>query len=379
MEANTALKKTALHETARKAGARMVPFAGWEMALQYEGLLEEHKAVRQSCGIFDISHMRVLRMRGRGVKDALQQLVPTDLFRIGTSEACYTVLLNESGGILDDLIIYDRGWNEEEQTHELLLIVNAACTTNDMAWISEELGTEDITIEDHKKDGCLIAVQGPDSATHLEELLGSTLRGLPQFGHQQLAIPSIGKAVIARTGYTGEDGFEILLARDAGIKLWETLIRKGIQPCGLGARDILRLEAGMHLYGQDMDSETTPLDAGLGWLVHLEMPKEFRGRNALEKQTQTGARTRQIGFRLEGKAIPRTGYPIYGRDSGGHEKKIGRVTSGGWSPVLQKGIGLGLINNECSKSGSTICVEIRGKRIEATIHKKNILKQFKGG
>jgi aminomethyltransferase len=167
MEANTALKKTALHEAALKAGARMVPFAGWEMALQYEGLLEEHKAVRQSCGMFDISHMGVLRMRGRGVKDALQQLVPTDLFRIGTSEACYTVLLNESGGILDDLIIYDRGWNEEVQTHELLLIVNAACTTNDMAWISGELGTEDITIEDHKKDGCLIAVQGPDSATHL--------------------------------------------------------------------------------------------------------------------------------------------------------------------------------------------------------------------
>jgi aminomethyltransferase len=135
----------------------------------------------------------------------------------------------------------------------------------------------------------------------------------------------------------------------------------------------------MHLYGQDMDSETTPLDAGLGWLVHLEMPKEFRGRNALEKQTQTGARTRQIGFRLEGKAIPRTGYPIYERDSGGHEKKIGRVTSGGWSPVLQKGIGIGLIENGCSKSGSTISVEVRGKRFEATIHRKNILKQLKGG
>ena len=304
MEADTALKKTALHETARKAGARMVPFAGWEMALQYEGLLEEHKAVRQSCGIFDISHMGVLRMRGRGVKDVLQQLVPTDLFRIGTSEACYTVLLNESGCILDDLIIYDRGWNEEEQTHELLLIVNAACTTNDMAWISEELGTEDITIEDHKKDGCLIAVQGPDSATHLEELLGSTLRGLPQFGHQQLAIPSIGKAVIARTGYTGEDGFEILLARDAGIKLWETLIRKGIQPCGLGARDILRLEAGMHLYGQDMDSETTPLDAGLGWLVHLEMPKEFRGAMRWRNRHKPEQELDKSAFGLKARPYP---------------------------------------------------------------------------
>ena len=361
------LQHTPLFEAERSAGGRMVPFAGWEMPVQFAGLLQEHKAVRERSGLFDISHMGVLRLSGPGAKDALQGLVPTDLFRIGPGEACYTVLLNERGGIRDDLIMYDRGWDEASQSHELLLVINAACAEADTAWIREQLEPAGIRVSDHKNAGVLVALQGPDAASQLQQLSDTDLSDLPRFGHRMLNIPAVGEAFVARTGYTGEDGFELLLQSGSGQRFWQACMERGIAPCGLGARDTLRLEAAMHLYGCDMNASTTPLEVGLGWLVHLEMPKPFVGREALEEQTSAGVQQRLVGLSLEGKAIPRAGYPVFRQGAEGSSEPIGRVSSGGWSPTLGAGIALAMVPRQEAAVGTRLEVEIRGQRHAASV------------
>ena len=338
----------------------MVPFAGWEMAVQFSGLIAEHTAVRSGVGVFDISHMGVVRLSGPNPKDALQQLVPTDLHRIGPGQACYTVLLNESGGILDDLIVYDMGSNA------LLAVINAACADRDRAWLDQRLSGQDITISDAKADGVLLALQGPEAQVVLERIGHVDLSELPRFGHRTLKLPDDGSNVlVARTGYTGEDGFELLLDREAGCRLWSRLLNEGVTPCGLGARDSLRLEAAMHLYGQDMDTTTSPFEAGLGWLVHLENPVPFVGRDALEREVNQGSARRLVGLRLEGRAIPRHDYPIL---QGG--QVVGKVSSGSWSPCLQAGIGLGYVPSALAKPGTELQVEIRGTCHPATVVKR---------
>ena len=364
------LRRTPLHDAVAAAGGRLVPFAGWEMAVQFAGLVAEHTAVRQACGVFDISHMGVLTLRGNGVKDALQQLVPSDLFRIGAGEACYTVLLNEAGGIRDDLIIYDRGHRGEAD--EVVVVINAACAEADTAWIRSQLEPAGITITDRKGEGgILLALQGPESPARLEALVGESLEGLPRFGHRDLVLrgghgAAAGAPLFAaRTGYTGEDGFELLLEREAGLALWEQLLAEGVSPCGLGARDTLRLEAAMHLYGNDMDAATTPLEASLGWLVHLEMPAAFIGRAALERQSAEGVDRRLVGLRLEGRAIARHGYPVLQNGA-----VVGEVTSGTWSPTLGQAIALAYVPSAAAKLGTELAVEIRGKAEPAVVVKR---------
>ena len=359
----TDLRHTPLHAAAIRSGGRMVPFAGWEMAVQFAGLVQEHTAVRQHCGVFDISHMGVLTLTGEGVKEALQHLVPSDLHRIGPGEACYTVLLNEAGGILDDLIIYDRG------STEAVVVINAACADNDTAWLRQHLEPRGITITDRKGDGVLLALQGPEAAARLEALAGESLAGLPRFGHRELTLQGEGLAgapvFVGRTGYTGEDGFELLLGRDQGLVLWDQLLATGVAPCGLGARDTLRLEAAMHLYGNDMNVATTPLEASLGWLVHLEMPAPFIGRAALEAQTAQGVERRLVGLKLAGRAIARHGYPVLHGDA-----TVGEVTSGTWSPTLSEAIALAYVPAALAKPGTELAVEIRGQAQPATVVKR---------
>lgn len=366
-----ALLRTPLFEAALAAGGRMVPFAGWEMAVHYSGVVAEHQAVRQHCGLFDISHMGVLRLRGDGAKDALQGLVPSDLFRIGPGEACYTVLLNANGGIRDDLIVYDRGWcrgpGGAAESHELLLVINAACSDTDTSWLRSQLEPLGIAIADARGDGVLLALQGPEASARLEALAGTSLAGLPRFGHRQLELAGIGPAFAARTGYTGEDGFELLLGREAGLALWTQLLAEGVPPCGLGARDSLRLEAGMHLYGAEMDATTSPLEVGLGWLVHLEMPKPFIGREVLERQSVEGVRRRLVGLELQGRAIPRHGYPVLAPGAAAGSEPVGQITSGSWSPTLERGIALALVPAELGQVGTELAVEIRGKAASARV------------
>jgi aminomethyltransferase len=364
-----ALLRTPLHGATEAAGGRLVPFAGWEMAVQFAGLVQEHQAVRQHCGLFDISHMGVLSLRGEGVKEALQGLVPSDLFRIGPGEACYTVLLQANGGIRDDLIVYDLGRDPEGHGDLVLLVINAACAEADTAWLRQRLEPQGITIEDRKGDGVLLALQGPEAAARLEALSGVSLEGVPRFGHRQLRLEgeaagaADGASVFAaRTGYTGEDGFELLLRAPAGLALWQQLLAEGVTPCGLGARDTLRLEAAMPLYGQDLDLSTSPLEAGLGWLVHLEMPAAFEGREALEAQTAAGVSRRLVGLKLEGRAIARHGYPVL------HEGAVvGTISSGSWSPTLQQAIALAYVPTALATPGTALAVEIRGRSEPATV------------
>ena len=368
------LQRTPLAEAARRAGGRLVPFAGWELAVQFGGLVQEHQAVRHRCGVFDISHMGVLRLRGDGVKEAMQHLVPSDLFRIGPGEACYTVLLNELGGIRDDLIVYDRGRVslEGEERDELVLVINAACAAADTAWIRSQLEPAGFRLDDIKGDGVLLALQGPEAAARLEALSGADLAGLPRFGHRQLLLAgsatgaaAAASVFVGRTGYTGEDGFELLLDRAAGQALWDQLLAEGVSPCGLGARDTLRLEAAMHLYGNDMDAGTTPLEASLGWLVHLEMPADFIGRAALERQSAAGVSRKLVGLKLQGRAIARHGYPVL-RDG----QVVGDVTSGTWSPTLGEAIALAYVPSDAARIGTQLAVEIRGKAEPAVVVKR---------
>lgn len=360
-----ALLRTPLHDLCREGGGRMVPFAGWEMPVQFSGLIQEHKAVRERMGMFDISHMGVLRLEGPNPKDALQQLVPSDLHRIGPGEACYTVLLNESGGIRDDLIVYDCGALDEERG-ALVLVINAACADSDTTWIREQMEPAGLTVHDIKAGGVLLALQGPDAIPSLEELSGESLKGLPRFGHRMLTLEGLKEPVFtARTGYTGEDGAELLMSAEDGRKLWQLLLERGVTPCGLGARDTLRLEAAMHLYGQDMTAETNPLEAGLGWLVHLEMPADFVGRQALEQAAAAGPSRRLVGLKLEGRAIARHDYPVLHAG-----EVVGTVTSGTWSPSLEEAIALAYVPAALAKVGTTVEVEIRGKAQPATVVKR---------
>ncbi|CAK6695224.1 glycine cleavage system aminomethyltransferase GcvT [Synechococcus sp. CBW1107] len=368
------LKRTPLHGACRDAGARLVPFEGWEMPVQFQGLVQEHKAVRQACGVFDISHMGVLRLRGDGAKDALQALVPSDLFRIGPGEATYTVLLNEAGGIRDDLIVYDLGRPEDDEgpADEVLLIINAGCAEADTAWLRSQLEPSGLMITDRKADGVLLALQGPEAIARLEALAATDLGGLPRFGHRsiQLAGSAAAEAAgatafVARTGYTGEDGVELLLDRAAGVALWAQLLAEGVTPCGLGARDTLRLEAAMHLYGSEMDSATTPLEASLGWLVHLEMPAAFIGREVLERQSAEGVSRRLVGLKLQGRAIARHGYPVLRAG-----QVVGEVTSGTWSPTLGEAIALAYVPADATRVGTELAVEIRGKAEPAVVVKR---------
>ncbi len=356
-------KTTPLHEAAQAAGARFSPFAGWIMPLQFTGVVAEHRAVRSAVGIFDISHMGVLTLRGPAVKDALQGLVPSDLGRIGPGEAQYTVLLNEQGGILDDLIVYDRGL--VAGGHEVAVVVNAARCAADTAWLERHLVPRDCTISDRKGDGVLLALQGPRAVPLLERLRGWDLQGLPRFGHRQL---DWGDELVflARTGYTGEDGVEVLLSREGGQRLWQELLEHGVQPCGLAARDTLRLEAALHLYGQDMDTRHTPLEASLGWLVHLEMPHPFIGREVLEAQTRTGAPRRLVGLTLRGRAIARQGHSIL--DATG--TIVGVVTSGAWSPSLGHAVALGYVPPAMAKPGTDLLVQVRGQQVAARVARR---------
>jgi len=362
------LKKTPLFQEYKNMSCKMGSFAGWEMPMHFSSVIEEHEAVRKNAGIFDISHMGAILLTGEKPKENLQKLVPSDIFRIGPGEACYTVLLNNNGGIIDDLIIYDLGINKNNE-EEIILIINAACSETDIAWLQSNLLPK-VRISDFKQQGVLMAIQGPKSQEYLEEALGQSISSIPRFGHKRLRINSKdcnddNSVFIARTGYTGEEGFECLMPAKPGQSIWQRLLTQGVQPCGLGARDTLRLEAGMHLYGNEMNSTTTPFEAGLGWLVHLEMPSHFIGREALEKQTEAGITKKLVGLTIEGRGIARKGYKIIHK-----EKVVGEITSGSWSPSLKKAIALAYISKDLTTIGTTICVDIRGKETSAKVVKK---------
>ena len=363
------LLQTPLYTECQKSGGKMVPFAQWEMPVSFSGLIEEHNAVRNNVGMFDISHMGVLILKGKNIKAALQNLVPSDVFRIGPGEACYTVFLQDNGGIQDDLIIYDQG-NLNSKEESIILVINAARKESDIQWLNSNLAKYEIAISEYMPEGALIAIQGPESISKLENVLQESLSDLPRFGHRTITsnpnlINSQESIFIARTGYTGEEGFEFLSSPETAKSLWKRLIALGVTPCGLGARDTLRLEASMHLYGNDINLDTTPFEAGLGWLVHLEMPNNFIGRKVLEKQAEDGTQKKLVGIKVQDKGIARKGYPVLY-----NSETVGIVTSGTWSPTLKEPIALAYVPSEIAKVNTQLEVEIRAKKHPAIIVKR---------
>ena len=366
------LLKSPLYSKFVESNAKLVDFAGWEMPISFSGLIKEHESVRSSAGLFDISHMGVISVKGINPKDYIQKFFPTNLYSFSEGQGLYTVMLNEKGGIIDDLIIYDLGIQENDMT-ELLLIVNASRYEEDYQWIKNNLNMSEISITNFKKDKVLIALQGKNSFSLFEEWIESSIAHIPNFGCEYKIFEHISpkeKIFFSKTGYTGENGLEILLSKKAAINLWDFSISKNVAPCGLGARDTLRLEAGMHLYGQDINEETSPYEAGLGWLVHLENNHEFIGRRVLEEQSRLGIQKKLVGLSIKGKAIGRKGCAVLKGD-----ENIGTITSGSWSPTKQQAIAFAYINTSHALINNEVEILIRGKKFNGVITKRAFYKK----
>jgi aminomethyltransferase len=361
---SNSLKRTPLYDLHVSSGARLVEFGGWEMPVQYQGIIAEHKAVRSQVGMFDVSHMGKFAISGEGVLETLNKLVPSNLGRVKVGQALYTVLLNEQGGIIDDVIFYHH--EPEGDRENWSVIVNASTTEKDKAWLQQHLGDR---LVDNSASQTLIAVQGKTAIATLQELVGADLMKLPRlrFGHTYTEVLGV-RSFVARTGYTGEDGCEIMTDIETGKALWQKLLDLGVVPCGLGCRDTLRLEAGMHLYGQDMDDSTTPWEADINWIIHLKEKGEFYGRAVLEDQKQNGVPRKLVGLELEGRNIARHDYPI--RFEG---ETVGIVTSGTMSPTLGKAIAFGYVPHHLAKIGQIVQVQIRDKEFLAKVVKRNFL------
>jgi aminomethyltransferase len=347
------LQHTPLHDRHVELGARMVPFAGWEMPVQYAGVIPEHRAVRADAGVFDVSHMGEFEVEGPRAHELLQRALSNDLDRLGPGEAQYTLLTNEDGGIVDDLIAYRTG------EHAYLLVVNAANRDADYAWLKErEIPGSDV--RDVSDDCALLAVQGPHAIERL---------GLPQAAPFTFAETSLDgvEVMVNRTGYTGEDGCELLCMSEDAVQLWDAVLDRGVVPCGLGARDTLRLEVCYPLHGNDIGPETDAISAGLGWVCALE--KEFVGVDILRQVKADGPERRLVAFVMEDKAIPRQGMPISVDGGGG-----GEVTSGSHSPMLEVGIGMGYVPSAQAKPGTELTIDVRGRPRRARIVKKPIYK-----
>ena len=361
------LARTPLFTVVEELKARLTSFGGWEMPVQFSGISKEHEAVRSSAGMFDISHMGKFSLQDKNLVSQLQRLVPSDLSRLKPNQAQYTVLLNPNGGIIDDIIFYYQG-EDNTGLQKGFIIVNAATTAKDKAWLLEHLDTQLLEFQDLSTQKVLLAIQGPKATEILQKFVEEDLAPVKAYGHLDATV--LGKpAILARTGYTGEDGFEVMVEPSVGIELWQKLIEGGVVPCGLGARDTLRLEAAMALYGQDIDDTTTPLEAGLGWLVHLDTKGDFIGRKALEQQKANGVQRKLVRLQMQGRNIARHGYPVL---SAG--EKVGEITSGTLSPTLGYPVALAYVPIELAKVDNQIEVEIRGKTYPATVVKRPFYK-----
>jgi aminomethyltransferase len=345
-----ALQRTPLHERHLAAGARLVPFAGWEMPVQYEGVIPEHRAVRTDCGVFDVSHMGELEVEGPRATELLQLRLSNDLDKVAVGGAQYSLLTNELGGIIDDVIVY----RLEECRY--LIVVNAANRATDFRWLKErEIPGSDV--RDISDEYALIAVQGPRSLERLR------LEPAPAFTFVEGEIAGV-PCYVCRTGYTGETGVELLcMAEDAG-RLWDHVLAAGAVPCGLGARDTLRLEVCYPLHGNDISPETDAISAGLGWVCALD--KDFTGVEALRRIKEQGPEQRLAAFVMEEPGIPRQGMAI---------RPQGEVTSGTHSPMLERGIGMGYVPSDLAVAGAEIEIDVRGRRRRARVVPKPIYKK----
>jgi aminomethyltransferase len=353
------LRRTSLFDAHRAAGGRLVPFAGWELPVQYVGIADEHRAVRTHAGLFDVSHMGEVLFEGADALAAVQRLITNDAGRLAVGQGLYTPMCTPTAGIVDDVTVFRTG------DRHYFMVINAGTTAKDLAWIRGHAGTA--TVRDISDETALLALQGPNAESVLKAATGRDVSALRPF-HLIDSVPLAGVSVmVSRTGYTGEDGFEIAGPWNAAPRVWQALLDAGkglgLVPVGLGARDTLRLEAGFMLYGNDIDEETSPLEAPLGWTVKLDKT-DFIGRETLAKQKTEGVKRRLVALQPEGRSIPRHGCQIF---AGG--KAIGVVTSGTFSPTLQRAVAMGYVPVESASPGTAVEIDVRGARIPAAVVK----------
>jgi len=353
------LKKTPLNARHRASGARMVSYAGWDMPLAYAGIADEHLAVRTRAGLFDVSHMGEIEVAGKDALAALQRLTCNDVSALRVGNAQYSGILTLSGTFVDDVVVYRLG------PEHYLLVVNAGRVGADYDWIASQIkDAGDVVVVDVSSRYALLAVQGPLAPDVVQPLTGVDLHGLAAYAFAHGEVANV-RATVSRTGYTGEDGFEIFVPPQSADRVWQAILASGepagIMPAGLGARDTLRLEAAMRLYGNDIDETTTPVEAGLGWIVGWQKP-EFNGSQALRDQRERGVSRKLIGFELLEPGIARPGHGVYAGAT-----KAGTVTSATQTPFLKKAIGLAYVTSDCAAPSTQLDIDVRGRRARAQV------------
>jgi aminomethyltransferase len=360
------LKRTALFEEHVRLGGRMVDFGGWELPVQYTGVIDEHNACRTACGLFDVSHMGEVHVEGSDAEAFLDYLVPNNVAKLAIEQALYTQMCNEEGGIVDDLLIYRRGKDK------FLMVVNASNTDKDYAWIQKVHAQfikkqPNVHISNESANYTQIAIQGRKSAEILQKLTETRLSDIKYYWFKEgkvLGIP----AVIAQTGYTGEYGFEIYIPWSKGPEVWRKLVEigqpLGLKPVGLGARDTLRFEMRFPLYGHELSDSTNPLEAGIAWSVKLKKERDFIGKKPTVALKERGLQRQLVGLKIVGRGIPRQGYALYTADG---SKRIGEITSGTVSPSLNLPLGIGYVQSAYAADGTKITVDVRGAKVPAEI------------
>ncbi|GAW27839.1 MULTISPECIES: glycine cleavage system aminomethyltransferase GcvT [unclassified Carboxydocella] len=352
------LKRTPLYELHIAAGAKMVDFGGWEMPVQYSGIIDEHQTVRQAAGLFDVSHMGEITVKGPGALAFLEKLLPNQVARLAKGQILYSPMCYEHGGTVDDLLVY------KEDAEEYLLVVNAGNTDKDYEWI-KQLAPAGVEVENISHTVAQLAIQGPQATAILKPLTPVQLDAIRYYWFTRGEVAGI-PCIISRTGYTGEDGWELYCSPDQARQLWQTLLTagqdKGIKPIGLGARDTLRFEAAMPLYGHELSEDITPLEAGLKRFIALDKPEDFIGKTALTAQAEAGLKRKLVGLEMVERGIARQGYPVVYQG-----QEIGMVTSGTMAPTLGKNLAMALIAADVAQTGQEVAVMIRNKEVKAKI------------
>lgn len=353
------LLKTPLYDTYKAMGAKTIDFGGWALPVQFSSIKEEHHAVRNKAGLFDVSHMGEIEVRGEGALSYLQKMMTNDVSKLKVNGAQYTAMCYEDGGTVDDLLVY-----KFSDTH-YLLVVNAANIEKDYDWLNKHVDGN-VSLENKSEEMAQLAIQGPEAEKILQRLTEADLSEIGFFKFRDEVDLSGVKSLVSRTGYTGEDGFEIYCASADAPKLWNLILKEGesegILPCGLGARDTLRFEAKLALYGQELTKDISPLEAGIGFAVKTKKEEDFIGKEALVSQRENGLERKLIGIEMIDRGIPRTHYKVYIG-----EELIGEVTTGTQSPTLQKNVGLALLKKEYTELGTVVEVEVRKKRLKAKV------------
>ncbi|MBC1226439.1 glycine cleavage system aminomethyltransferase GcvT [Listeria booriae] len=351
----TELKKTPIFPLYEKYGAKTIDFGGWDLPVQFQGIKAEHEAVRTNAGLFDVSHMGEVTVKGAGSLDFLQKMLSNDISKLKPGKAQYNIMCYETGGVVDDLVVYMIAEND------YLLVVNAANTDKDYEWLAEH-ATDDVNVQNVSLEYGQLALQGPNAEAVLAKLTDADLGALGFFGFVDNVEVAGVRALVSRSGYTGEDGFEIYTKAEDAPAVWEAILKEDVLPIGLGARDTLRFEANLALYGQELSKDISPLEAGVGFAVKLQKEADFLGKKALIAQKEAGLTRKSVGIELIDRGIPRHDYKVFAGS-----KEIGIVTSGTQSPTLGKNLGLALIDIDYTALDSLVEVEVRNKKLQAKV------------